>query len=479
MSALTRKTTALLVAGSLALAPAGRAGDLNQEINAMFNNLGTVGNYTEPGAFRGQAMNTYSGGSLTMRAPNKRYQLYAVDPPNFKGSCNGIDIHMGSFSLINSAALKDMLAKVTSALPGLAFQLAVDAVSPLFGDKIKYFKDLESKYTLASKSSCEMATALVSGAAAMTGFSTDKACQSLAGTLGIASDAAESEEKCRTAKSDILKEGENSADPAIKKIAAFKGNLTWAGLLRYEALTNEEREMIMSMIGTVIYGDDYAQASAAAPTIEKISTLLDGNEAQPGATEGKVSVLLLRCKNGEFTQCAKVVEEPIEIETFNTKVRNLMYSIENKILNRENFGTSSAEVAFVNQVTEPVYRMLAIATRSKDRSAAVSLINRYTPLVAADYAYTLVDRSVRIGLQSLSSGKLTLDQAQRADLDAMRDRTMQKLVLLSQERVNLYHASQSVGSMTQELETLARNLRGNSNAFMVLGRLGYDSTHLQ
>src|SRR6188768_267711 len=78
-------------------APLG-AGDLNSEVNAMFNNLGTMGNYTAPGAFRGQTFNTYTGGSLFMRSPNKVYQLAAIQFPSAKAGCGGIDVFGGSFS---------------------------------------------------------------------------------------------------------------------------------------------------------------------------------------------------------------------------------------------------------------------------------------------------------------------------------------------------------------------------------------------
>ena len=61
-----------------------RAGDLNAEVNTMFNNLGAIGNYTAPGAFRGQTFNTYTGGSLFMRSPNKVYQLAAIQFPSAK-----------------------------------------------------------------------------------------------------------------------------------------------------------------------------------------------------------------------------------------------------------------------------------------------------------------------------------------------------------------------------------------------------------
>lgn len=69
---LVRKLVAVIVASAVALAaPLSYAGDLNTEVNTMFNNLGAIGNYTAPGAFRGQTFNTYTGGNLMMRSPNK------------------------------------------------------------------------------------------------------------------------------------------------------------------------------------------------------------------------------------------------------------------------------------------------------------------------------------------------------------------------------------------------------------------------
>ena len=108
-----------------------RAGDLNTEVNNMFNSLGAIGNYTAPGAFRGQTFNTYTGGSLMMRTPNKVYQLAAIEFPSAKAGCGGIDVFGGSFSHISSTEFKNMLRNITAALPGIAFQLALEAVSPL------------------------------------------------------------------------------------------------------------------------------------------------------------------------------------------------------------------------------------------------------------------------------------------------------------------------------------------------------------
>jgi conjugative transfer pilus assembly protein TraH len=128
------RPSAALLALLLVISPLPlRAGDLNTEVNDMFNNLGAIGNYTAPGAFRGQTFNTYTGGNLMMRSPNKVYQLAAIQFPSAKAGCGGIDVFGGSFSHISATEFKNMLKNITAALPGIAFQLALEAVSPLLG----------------------------------------------------------------------------------------------------------------------------------------------------------------------------------------------------------------------------------------------------------------------------------------------------------------------------------------------------------
>ena len=165
-ASLLRKPVAALCALSLlVLQPAAHAGDLNTEVTNMFNNLGAVGNYTAPGAFKGQTFNTFTGGNLYLRSPNKTYQLAAIQFPSAKGGCGGIDLFGGSFSHISAAEFRNMLRNITAALPGIAFQLALESVSPLLGGLTKWAKGLETWINNARVNSCETATALVSSAA--------------------------------------------------------------------------------------------------------------------------------------------------------------------------------------------------------------------------------------------------------------------------------------------------------------------------
>ena len=142
----------------------------------MFNNLGAIGNYTAPGAFRGQTYNTYTGGSIFLRSPNKVYQLATIQFPYVKAGCGGIDVFGGSFSHLSAAEFKNMLKSITAALPGVAFQLALSAVTPLLGQKAEWAKSLETFITNARINSCETATALVRGAANQVGFDAFSSC---------------------------------------------------------------------------------------------------------------------------------------------------------------------------------------------------------------------------------------------------------------------------------------------------------------
>ena len=80
-----KRFAAGLLALSLATVPAAsQPADLNAEMQMLFNDLGAIGNVTAPGAFRGQAMNLYTGGSLMMRAPGKNYPLINAQLPSLR-----------------------------------------------------------------------------------------------------------------------------------------------------------------------------------------------------------------------------------------------------------------------------------------------------------------------------------------------------------------------------------------------------------
>jgi conjugative transfer pilus assembly protein TraH len=432
------------------------AADLNAEVNQMFNNLGAVGNLTTPGAFRGQAYNTYTGGSFFMRAPNKVYQLAAIQYPTARAGCGGIDVFGGSFSHISSQEFMNMLRNITAALPGIAFQLALESVSPMLGGLSKWAKGLETMINNARINSCETAKALVSNAAESMGFQTQEACVDEAVQMGIDPDRDAARRHCATDRAGILARARASTDPGVRAKAPFVGNLTWAALQRVSTLDDPERELIMSLVGTVVFYPEEAQRDPEplAPSITSISQLLYG---QGQGDTGTVIQHLLRCT--EFTRCESVRLDQNYVHTpFSTRVDTLMHSIARHIADGQAFTEPSPEIGFVNQTSEPVYRMLSIGTSIPDTSLAESLIVQYRDVIAADYAYVFLERNLRVALAALAKD-FNLNQVQREQLNLIRQRAQAMLGQIAQEKSVLYQKVGSYQAVAAHMEQLERTLR--------------------
>ena len=473
---LVKRTANVAIAAALLVSPVSmHAGDLNAEVNTMFNNLGAIGNYTAPGAFRGQAFNTYAGGSLFMRSPNKVYQLAAIQFPSAKAGCGGIDVFGGSFSHISAAEFKNMLRNITAALPGIAFQLALESVSPLLGGLTKWAKGLETWINNARINSCETAKALVSTAAEAVGYSSQESCADLAIEMGLETDRDAARRRCGSDRPGILASARASGDPSIRNKAPFVGNLTWKALQYTGAyLDDQERELIMSMVGTIIFYPDEAgrDPEPIAPTITSISQLLYGQAAASGTD---VVQHLLRCN--DYANCDSVTLNTSYTHTpFTAKVENMMRSIASKIASRTAIPNNSPEVGFVNQTTEPVYKMLSIGSTIPGSGLADSLISQYRDVIAADYAYVFLDRNLRLGMAALDKD-FNLQQVQRDRASEIRKRAQTMLLRLGQEKNLLYQKVGSFKAVASHLEQLERQLRASMPQH-VMDMLGQQAAYM-
>ena len=176
----------------------------------------------------------------------------------------------------------------------MAFQLALSAVTPLLGQKAEWAKSLETFITNARINSCETATSLVRGAANAIGFDAFSSCVRIAIELGLESDEDAARNRCRTAQGATLNAGASSGNPNAKAMVPFVGNLTWQALKRVNTLDDPERELLMSIVGTVIYysTDQNRDPDVRAPTLTSITDLLYG---QADAGSGFVVGHQLKC----------------------------------------------------------------------------------------------------------------------------------------------------------------------------------------
>ena len=214
----------------------------------------------------------------------------------------------------------------------------------------------------------------------------------------------------------------------------------------------------MSIVGTVIfYPEDAARdPEPVAPTITSISQLLYGQAAGTGTN---VTQHLLRCNN--YTDCDVVTLNTSYTHTpFTARVETMMRSIADKIATRTAIPNNSAEVGFVNQTTEPVYKMLSIGATIPGSGLSDSLIAQYRDVIAADYAYVFLERNLRVGMAALDKD-YTLQQTQRDRANLVRQRAQAMLLQLSQEKNLLYQKVGSFRAVSRQLEQLERQLRSS------------------
>ena len=472
-SSILAMVCAVLAAAMLVVPNRAAAGDLNAEVNAMFNSLGSIGNYTAPGAFKGQTFNTYAGGNLYMRSPTKTYQLASVALPGVSGGCGGINVFGGSFSHISATEFKNMLQNITAALPGIAFQLALETVSPLLGNLTKWAKSFENFVNNARINSCETAKSLAASAADLAGLRGDDACATVAQMIyGEDRDAAK--RRCQLDRASVLATGRASTDPALRAVAPFVGNWTWEALKKVNTIDDETRELVMSMIGTVIFhpeptgGGVPVDPTTHEPTIVSAKKLLKGEADTAG---GGIRILILKCNN--YTDCDVVTPTLQDHVPFTKLVRDRMYSISSKIANRTPIPNDSPEVGFVNNTAAPVYRMLAVGNTIPGSGLASTLIETYADAIAAEYAESFLNSYLQVGVGALARS-FRADQTQLPHVEKLAMNARAMLSRLDTELQTYRTAQIGAGVMAGELERLERQLRSQLPQH-VMDMLGHGS----
>jgi conjugative transfer pilus assembly protein TraH len=118
---------------------------------------------------------------------------------------------------------------------------------------------------------------------------------------------------------------------------------------------------------------------------------------------------------------------------------------------------SAADIGFINNTSEPVYKMLAVANAVPGSNTAETLIETYKDVIALDYAETFLSRVIRQALAALSQapGRSGVEQQYIETLRANAQEAQRQILA---EKQAAYAKVRSVSSMTQDLQTLERQL---------------------
>ena len=254
-----------------------------------------------------------------------------------------------------------------------------------------------------------------------------------------------------------MKTAANSADPNVRNATFVKGNVTWIALNQVGgSISQQEKELIMSVIGTVILyppADDGSGATPryAEPTLVGLRDLLLGRGAS--ATEGNVDIEVYVCD--EPAECLNPTRTTVSAKPFTRLVSERLRRMSDNIATRS--PQTPADIGFVNNTTEPVYKMLSVANAVPGSSTAETLIETYKDVIALDYAETFLNRAIRQAMSALSQA-LKRTGIEQQYIDAIRQNAQEAQRQLLTEKQAAYAKVRSVSSMTQDLQTLERQL---------------------
>lgn len=283
---LSRPLSAALVSLPLLFAaPAGQAGFLQD----FYDEAGAQTNYTAAGLYASSTMSLVTGGRFMMKVPREDFHPYYLQAPSLSAGCGGIDVFLGAFSVPSKEEFLSFLRSIGTALPGLAFQLALQSLAPDLNEQVSQFRDMLMKLSKDMGDSCQAAQTILdaTGASAwLTGMGS-RARNALRSS-GTAEDQSDADSLTRANGERVFESAPMRSDTAGNVLEAPELNLTWAllkGGKGSAALTQTRRETMMTLVGTLVYvksgtGADATVEERAFAPLDLLSVML-GDETTP------------------------------------------------------------------------------------------------------------------------------------------------------------------------------------------------------
>lgn len=444
------------------------------ELDDFFNDVGAYGNVTGSAAYRGQAMNYYTPGSLFMRVPNKTYQLASFTPPSVRAGCGGISLYGGAFSYINKDAFINMLRNIGQNTMGVAFDMALKTLCPVCSDVMNGMETIARHINSLNINSCQAATKLVNATADGLQAIRSYVATNWAREGGIASD--ENEARLQTqgddgATADVVANAMANDPSACSRMPC--GNLVWRALKKIpmqrgsQALDDLQRQVIMSLTGTVIYrgmGTVNPRPDVRGATLTSVEDFI-GKPDLTGPADN-TSMVVFMCDTLAADGCLNptpvsmaVLEEAMcgascKSYSLAKQVSDALLRILSKIQNNQ--PQDAQDLAFIGVAPVPVYKMLSVAATVPGLAETMIYTNR--DVLAAAYAVAYIDsarKAIHTGFEGILKEGTALQKAEVEQLKEQIKNTYDKAT--QQLAVARRHVTQ-FNSVADEMLKLERQL---------------------
>lgn len=462
------KTLSVSVSAAIIVAAWSAPASATSWMTDFYTTAGGSMNVTPGAVYQTQTTNVISGGGFAMRAPRKNVQFLTVTPPGYKAGCGGIDFWAGSFGFINKEQLVQFLRNVGQNALGLFFQLALKSMAPEVAATIEVMQDWAQRINQFNMNSCETAQQFINEdnfsfaireegkerAAAIKDWGGEVADRFL-GKLSTRDSAANTRATNEAAK---------TANPDEWKLDyAYNTNITWKLLSRISGMSDQEKELIMSLVGTTITSKANDSKGAESPITKGFADQISINELI-GNRAGDTSARIYSC-DGD-SDCLSLPELPdlVSYTSFARIAFNKMKAIKAAIVTRS--AQDPANLALVDMTSVPIYRLIAVTTLSKYPALSDTIIEKYADVVGLDLAMVYLEylseevrRQIKVEVPHQPKVILTFFENLEKTID-------KKLEAGRAKRLELISQRSALMANIAEIEHIERTLFSNLSASM-------------
>ncbi len=427
---------------------------MQDNLEKAFGVLGMSNNVTTAGGYQDQTGGFYTGGSVFGRSKVNNAELFSLQMPHYRAGCGGIDLFMGGFSFINAQAFTQLLRNIGSNAGGYAFNLALATVTPQIKSVLDDLSAKVQAMTNQNINSCEAAATLVGGAWPQSNASSQLLCNAMSKDLGLATDWAQSHQKCGAEQQMNATLDRKAQTQDFKDVLGDEFNIAWKAIQKNAFLSQDVQlaEFFMTISGTIVSRrvNDRVEA-IVLPSKSGDSTLLSA------LIQGLIPVEIYKCDDTNADKCLGPTFQTITLpaaKALHGKVQSLLQSISQKV--RVDGALSVEERGFVNSTMIPVLKIIAVDVAFREGGSPLSISN-FSEAIAHDILLQYLDEVMSIVWDSVTQ----LQKVQISDdkIEELRAGIAGSRKILFAQRTALFEQMSTTLDAIERTQAIERKLQ--------------------
>lgn len=435
-------------------------------VKDYFDATQAMSNVTEAGVREAGAVSTVTGGGFVYRTPRTDFVPFSVTPPSLKAGCGGIDLFLGAFSIPSREEFVSFLKSVGTALPGLAFQLALQTMAPDLNEQVGRYADLIRSYTNRYTDSCEAARALLDNTGATEHLTrVVEGAKNALRSDGSVADQSEADRRVRDNGEKAIAASPIRKDSGGNVVDAPEINLTWAllsggklGAADFDSVSL--RETMMTLLGTTVFTQEGKGENAVLVARE-----IAGVDLLPvlfNETGKDTSLVKLTCD--EAKRCLSPERKPMYDTDLVAELKEAADHYLTALKSRDASLVTDDEMFFLASVSSvPLLRILNLASVARYEGLAADIVDTYVEAAAYEAlvgALEALTSDIRRVMGSSSATTLSAEHAKHVKALVLRISDVEESLALRRDKV--VQAMNRAAAFVTQLEHIERSLKSNA-----------------